>query len=185
MEELIDNQLIELYLSGDEKAFAVLLHRYLALVVNFANTFVKNQQSAEDIAQDVFVKAWKNLKNFKADGNFKAWLLVIARNTCLDYLRKQKREVANVLSLESDFNDGGPDLEAKDGLPMEVFYKKEIKEILDGVLADFSDAEKMLVTLHYYEQLTFEEVAEILEQPVSTVKSRHRRLLIKLRQVLA
>jgi RNA polymerase sigma-70 factor (ECF subfamily) len=185
MDERTDNQLIELYLSGDEKAFAALLHRHLALVVNFANTFVKNRQSAEDVAQEVFVKAWKNLTKFQADGNFKTWLLVIARNSSLDYLRKHKREVANVLSLENDFNDGGPDLEAKDDLPMEIFYKKEIKEMLENVLADFSAAEKMLVTLHYYEQLTFEEMAEILGESANTVKSRHRRLLVKLRRVLA
>jgi len=79
-----DQQLIESYFDGDEAALAVLVNRYLKPVYNFAFRLTGNQADAEDVSQETFLKAWKNIKKFRADENFKAWILKIARNTAYD-----------------------------------------------------------------------------------------------------
>ena len=158
MDEILDRQLIENYLNGDEASFSLIVNRYLKLVVNFANTFVQNRATAEDVAQEVFIKAWKNLKKFKLDASFKTWLLVIAKNTCLDYLRKQKREFANVLSLP-DLEEDGQLLPDMGPLPNELFAKMEANDLMNNILSDFSGPDKLIVALYYYEQMTFEEIA--------------------------
>lgn len=185
MEEVSDQQLIVDYLVGNEDSFAVLLHRHLALVVNFANSFVKNRQTAEDLAQVTFIKVWQNLKKFKLESNFKSWVLIIARNTCLDYLRKHRKDLANVMLFDGLTVDDQVEIEDSGDLPDEILFKQEQEEMLNAVLTGFTEADKLIVSLHYYEQLTFEEIAEVLNQSVNTVKSRHRRLLIKLREKIA
>ena len=75
MDELSDQQLISAYLNGDEKSFTILVRRYLALVFNFCNSLIGNREIAEEVAQEVFLKIWKSLKNFDKDKQFKTWFL--------------------------------------------------------------------------------------------------------------
>jgi len=90
MIETNDSQLVQKYLSGDEESLKLLIRNYLKPVFSFVYHFVNNPAEAEDIAQDVFVKMWKNLKKFDQQKKFKTWLFAIAKNTALDYLKKKK-----------------------------------------------------------------------------------------------
>lgn len=85
-----DEQLVVSYLKGDEKALEILIKRYLKLIYSFAFRFVSNSQEAEDIAQEVFIKMWRNLKKFDKNKKFKSWIFSIAKNTCLDTMKKKK-----------------------------------------------------------------------------------------------
>ena len=91
MEEILDSELIKQYFKGDEKALDNLVQRYFKQVFFFAKTYVKNDAEAEDITQEVFVKAWKNLHKFEPEKKFKTWLFQITKNTCIDFLRKSKK----------------------------------------------------------------------------------------------
>lgn len=94
-----DQQIIVDCLNGDEEAIALLVNRHLKAVFNFTYRLIGKPEDAEDIAQDTFLKMWRNLKKYRHSENFKTWLFTIARNTAIDWLRKKKSIVF------SDFND--------------------------------------------------------------------------------
>ena len=179
-----DASLIRDYLEGEDKAFEVLTRRHLKSIYNFALRFTGRKEEAEDIAQETFFKVWKNIKSYREGENFKAWLFKIARNNAIDYFRKKK-------SLDfSDFEDedGGnyfesnlPDLGP---LPDEIIKKSEDGELAKKLLAGLAPKEREVIILHYYNGLTFQEIGEITAESLNTVKSRYRRALIKLREII-
>jgi RNA polymerase sigma-70 factor (ECF subfamily) len=170
-----DEELIKKYLKGDEKSLEVLIKRYLKPIYSFAFNFVLNQQDAEDLTQEIFLKMWKNLKKFKKEKNFKSWLFTIAKNTCFDFLRKKKRSLTlNVENLEiiADFT---PSL-------IEMIEKENLMEKLKRKIEELSFKMKQVMDLYYNSGLNFREISEILGEPVNTVKSRHRRAISKLKK---
>ena len=90
MNEFSDKELIEAYFQGNEGAFDAIVKRYLDSVYHFVSRISGRTPDAQDLAQETFLKAWRQLKHFDQERSFKAWLFAIARNTCIDYLRKKK-----------------------------------------------------------------------------------------------
>lgn len=182
MQELTDAELIKIYLKGEQTALEELVRRYFRQVFLFIKTFIKQDQEAEDITQETFVKIWKNLKKFDTEKKFKTWIFQIAKNTCIDYLRKNKKMVSAdslqeeqmAISLEH-MTDASP-------LPEELFdslgFEKKLEEVLDTLPENY----KQTVSMHLQQDLTFQEISEILNEPLNTVKSRYRRALLSLRQ---
>lgn len=181
MEDQSDKQLISGYLAGEEALFAILVERYLTQVVNFINTIVANRQIAEELTQEAFVKAWKSLKKFDLEKNFKTWILAIAKNTAIDYLRKKKLKDWEVQSLDDEAVNL-LNLASPEPLPDEYFSRLELEIEVRKLVAELKPLERGIINLHYQEQLTFEEISEVLGLSVNTIKSLHRRLLIKLRK---
>jgi len=173
------------YLSGDEVALEVLIKRYLGLVYNLVYRYANSEPEAEDITQEVFIKVWRNLQKFDQHKNFKAWMVVIARNTALDWLKKKK-----ALTFSSLEDEGGHSLIDDIILPdssftaSEIFDQQQRQMILNKAVSRLATKYRLILFLHYNNQLTFQEIAEILGEPLDTVKSRHRRALIKLRKLL-
>lgn len=180
-----DNQLISAYLEGDDKALTVLVDKYLADVYSFALRLTNEPQAAEDITQESFIKAWKNVRRFLPGNNFQAWLFSIVRNTAIDYLRS-KKEIAfsafenaqgeNILT--AVLSDEGP-------LAEELLARAEDARYLGGLLEQINPDYRAVLDLRYSSNLTFEEIGEILKRPLHTVKSQHRRALVALRRLLA
>lgn len=178
-----DKKLISDYLEGDSEAFTALIQHNLKLVYRFAFRMVGNQQDAEEVTQDTLVKLWSNAKKYNSEQNFRTWLLSIAHNTAIDLLRKRKSFVF------SDFDtDEGMSIEETiadpEPLPVEILMRAEEKMLLDGALAQLSVSHREVLTLHYQEQLTFSEIGVIMNKPLNTVKSHHRRALVVLRKIL-
>jgi len=183
MEKLKDHNLIEQYFKGDKKALEFLISRHLNQVYGFAFYLTKNNQDADDLTQETFVKVWKNLKKYNPEKNFKTWILTIAKNTALDFFKKKK-----MLNF-SDFisNDNYSPLENindTEPLPDELFFKKDLTQKLNQVIEQLPKTDQLIVKLHHQQDLTFQEITEITKQPLNTVKSRYRRALIKLRSLL-
>jgi len=88
--EISDKKIIENYLKGDEKYLEILIQKYLKPIYGFVFKYVGNADEAEDITQAVFIKVWKNIKKYDKNKSFKTWIFSIAKNTCIDYLRKKK-----------------------------------------------------------------------------------------------
>ncbi len=180
-----DEDLVAAYISGEEGAFSKLVERHLKTVYSFVIRFVGDAQEAEDIAQETFLKAWKSLKQYKVESSkFKTWILRIARNTAIDYLRKRK----NIPFSEFETEDGQnilvetvPDTAE---LPDLLFAKLEDTATLSKAVAKLSPEAREVLLLHYTNGLTFLEIGEILGQPQNTVKSRHHRALLNLRTIL-
>jgi RNA polymerase sigma-70 factor (ECF subfamily) len=183
--ERSDEELVADCVAGDEEAFSLLVERHLKTVFSFAVRLVGNTQEAEDITQETFLKAWRNLNRYRSEASkFKTWILHIARNASIDHLRKRK----HVAFSEFDTNGGQnvlvETLADDSELPDELFAKAEdAQRVMQAVDSLPSDAREVLL-LHYTNGLTFFEIGELLGQPQNTVKSRHHRAIQSLKKML-
>jgi RNA polymerase sigma-70 factor (ECF subfamily) len=172
---LEEKELIEKYLKGDEKALESLISKYLKPIYSFIFGYVQNQQDAEDLTQETFLKMWRNLKKFKKEKNFENWLFTIAKNTCFDFLRKKRKNlILNAENLEIVADLAHPLLEKMEKESLLEKLKKEIEKLPFKM--------KEVIDLHYNFGLNFREISEILGEPMNTVKSRHKRAISKLKR---
>ncbi|MFA6386588.1 MAG: sigma-70 family RNA polymerase sigma factor [Candidatus Paceibacterota bacterium] len=179
MEE--DYTLIQQYLNGDDNSLKVLIDKHTSSIYNFTFRFV-GPLYAQDIVQEVFIKAWENLKSFNSDkSQFKTWLFVITRNTITDYLRKKKSISFSSLD-DEDFKE--EEIEDESILQDEIFEKLEDKKMLLKILDELPPNYKLVLTLYYQEDMTFKEIGEVLGKPMNTVKSYHHRALVLLKKKL-
>lgn len=178
MEQYSDLELINKYLKGDRKSLEILIGKYLKSIYNFVYNYTSKEGDVEDIVQEIFLKVWKNIKKYKHDKVFKTWIFCIAKNTALDFLKKKKSITFSELDdreNEISFVESIEDLEE---LPDKIFdrknLQKEIREVVNKMPAKY----KEILSLYYYNEFNFREISEILNQPIDTVKSKHRRALI-------
>jgi len=185
MQDYSDKKLICDYLAGDEKSFEVLVKRYLRPIYSFIYRYVGSAQDAEDIAQDVFVRIWRHIKKFDQKRSFKTWVFSIAKNACIDFLRKKKTIPFSRFEKENGENALLETLADSSPLPDELLERKGIGEIFKKAMESLSPKYRMVVFLRYNDHFTFREIAEIFGEPLHTIKSRHRRALILLKKLLA
>lgn len=179
-----DEQLIADHLGGDESALGELISANLKPVYNFVYRIVRNEKDAEDVAQETFVKVWRNIRKYRTGQSFKAWLFSIARNTAIDLMRKRKNPVFSDFENDEGENALAENLTDPDPLPDELAVKAEDKELLSRLLENLSGVHREILHLYYNEDLTFNEIAQVTGKSINTVKSRHRRALIALKQLL-
>jgi RNA polymerase sigma-70 factor, ECF subfamily len=176
-----DIDLIKEYLNGNQESFRLLINRYLPLIYNFAARFTIND--ASDISQDVFIKVWKNIKNFDSSkASFKTWIFQIARNTIIDHLRKKKSIVFS--DLEDKDDSWIENVSDNAILQDEIAQKLEDKEFLNKLLDKISPLYREVLVLYYQEDMTFNEIGIVLNKPLNTVKSHHYRAIIELRKMI-
>jgi RNA polymerase sigma-70 factor (ECF subfamily) len=180
-----DEELIRSAQGGQDTAFRELMMRYMGPIFNFSRQYSKTDEDAEDITQDTFYKAWRHLKRFEPGKAFKPWLYAIARNTALDHIKRKRATTFSEL-------DGGEDgeiqfadtLEDDSSSPAELFERQELAfEVAESMKGLHPDHRAVLL-MHYREELTFNEIADIMKKPMNTVKSWHRRALGKLKASL-
>jgi RNA polymerase sigma-70 factor (ECF subfamily) len=177
-----DEDLIFEYINGVDDSFKVLVDRYIASIYNFSIRFVGNDY-ANDITQDVFLRVWKNIRKFNhKKANFKTWLFTIARNTITDYLRKKKS--ISFSSLNTEEENFEETIEDEVILPDEAMSKLEDKEFLNKLLDEIPGRYKEVLILYYQECMTFNEIGQLLDKPLNTVKSYHYRALSLLRKLI-
>ena len=177
-----DKQLISEYLNGDEKALGYLVERYLKDVYNFAYKLTNDLQASEDITQESFVKAWKNIRKYRHESNFRTWIFSIARNTAVDWLRQKKDLTFSTFEDAQGENKFVDTLVDARLLPDELFEQAENIKLVEGLLIQLDPRYREVLTLRYTSDLTFEEIGKILHRPLHTVKSQYRRALIALRR---
>lgn len=180
-----DEQLISEYFAGKKESFEVLVKRYLKPVYWFAYKYAKDVAEAEDIAQEVFVKAWRALNNFDQARSFKAWLFAIAKNTTLDFLKKKKAIPFSEFDLEDGGNFIADTIADESDSPEEIFEKKEKREILAAALKRLSPEYQAVVASRHENDFTFQQAADRLGESMNTVKSRYRRALIALKKSIS
>jgi RNA polymerase sigma-70 factor (ECF subfamily) len=172
-----DRELIKKSLQGDEKSLELLIKKYLKPIYSFSFNLLRDQQDAQDLTQEIFLKMWKNLKNFDENQNFKSWLFKIAKNSCIDFIRKKKKFL--VYNLETIENL--PDLQL---LLKEEAENKDLLEKIKIEIEKLSRKSKEILNLYYNFGFNFREIAQISGESINTVKSRHKRAIDKIKNSL-
>jgi RNA polymerase sigma-70 factor (ECF subfamily) len=184
MTNISDEILVKKYLAGDEKAFEILLSRYLKSIYGFIYRYVGGGQDAEDATQEVFIKAWRNLKKFNQQKSFKTWIFSIAKNTALDFLKKKKAIPFSKFENEKGENIITETLVDPSPLPQELLEKADMAQMLNVAIEKLSPKYRMVLFLRYNDHFTFREIAEIFGESLNTIKSRHQRAILILRKML-
>ncbi len=180
-----DEELISDYCQGDEEAFSELVERHLKGVYSFVLRFVGDAQEAEDVVQETFLKAWKSAKMYKKESSrFKTWILRIARNSAIDFLRKRKHVPFSEFDTEDGQNIFAETIPDPTPLADEIFAKGQDGEVLNQAILKLPLETREVLVLHYTNGLTFGEIGNLLNQPQNTIKSRHHRALQSLRKLL-
>lgn len=184
MKAYSDEQLVASYLRGNSNALNFLIERYLRRIYNFVAKYIGNAKEAEDLTQEIFLKAWKSLKKFDSQKSFKTWLFSIARNVCIDYLRRKKIVTFSTLENDDDSESFSDKIVDKSISVVEKITQQELKKEMGKYLLRLSEANRTVLILHYNQQLAFREIAELLGESLDTIKSRHRRALQYLRRLI-
>lgn len=181
---LQDYDLVQKALQGDEKAFARLLGRYKDTIYFMLLKMLNNRSDAEDLTLEAFGKAFKNLHQYSPTYAFSTWLFKIASNNCIDFLRKKK---GVLISIENDSEQlemsETAKLKSKDLNPEEKLIRKQKAILLHKVVRRLKPHYQTLVELRYFNELSYEEIAQELQLPLGTVKAqlfRARQMLFKL-----
>jgi RNA polymerase sigma-70 factor (ECF subfamily) len=182
MEDHTDEELVGFYISGDKKSLEVLISRYLKQIYNFSYGYVNNPQDAEDITQEAFVKAWKNIRKFDRSKKFKTWIFEIAKNTSIDYCRKKKVIPFSRFEDESGKNRIVDSL-ADESMDQDFFEDKDLKESIRSSVDKLPPKYREIVRLRLDKDYTFKEMADVLGEPLNTVKSIYRRAIIRLKKM--
>ena len=165
-----DHQYIHAVLAGNSSAFAVLVERYQHIVYTLASRMMQHREDAEEVAQDVFIKAYKKLDSFQGKSKFSTWLYRIAYNTCLDALsRKRKQPTAQ--AYEYDDVIAGSYVDSL----LTAIEQKEIHGLLESCIGKLKEDEALLISLFYLKEQSVEELVEITGLTASNVKVKLHR----------
>lgn len=170
---------------GDVEAFNQLVRLYEGRVYNLCYRMVGDAESAADAAQDAFLAAFRNLRSFRG-GSFRSWMLRIATNTCYDVLRARKRRptVSLDAALSPDADSGGFDPPDHGESPDEFALRQELGAAIQQGLAALPEDQRIVVILSDVQGLAYEEIAQITNANLGTVKSRLSRGRARLRDML-
>jgi RNA polymerase sigma factor (sigma-70 family) len=158
---------------GDQKAYAELMQRYKDSIYFMALKMVNNKDDAMDLTVETFGKAFENIEKYKPDFAFSTWLFRIATNNCIDFIRKKRINLVSINSMVDDEGDDRPLQIKSDTLnPEETSIKKQQQEQLKIIVDKLPLRYKTLIMLRYFDEQSYEEIAQQLDLPLGTVKAQ-------------
>lgn len=159
-------------IAGDQSAQSWLVESYTAPIFRYCYRMLRNTEDAQELTQEVLLRALRNIERFDPNRSFKTWVFSIARNACIDFHRKKRPTVSDaVVPLE----DKGP-------LPSEITLQKERAQRLEQALDTLAPLYREVIILYHFEHLKYQEIAETLDVPLGTVMNRIFRARKKLRE---
>jgi RNA polymerase sigma-70 factor (ECF subfamily) len=183
-EDAEDVRLMRLVSEGDTDAFEDLIERHQALVAGTVARMLGSNSDVEDIAQQVFIRVWKSARRYVPRAKFTTWLLKITRNLVFNELRRSKRRAHVPLQSEP----GAEELPLKDDAnpaPDASLLETELQQAIEDAIAQLPESQRMALVLRRYEQLSYEQIAEVLDLSVPAVKSVLFRARTELRSRLS
>jgi RNA polymerase sigma-70 factor (ECF subfamily) len=165
-----DEELATLVCNGDKDVFGALIDRYEAKLTRYVKRFTQHEDDVSDIIQIVFIKAYTHLQSFDTSRSFNSWIYRIAHNESVTYLRKRGTEKISFI----DFDTFLPHPFAKETADAEVL-KSDDKRMIDASLKELSPKYREVLVLYYYEELSYQEIANVLHIPIATVGVRIKR----------
>lgn len=169
-EKVADEDIARMVQSGKTEFFGLLIKRYENKMMRYARKFLLGHEDAEDLVQEVFLKAYVNIQSFDVSRKFSSWLYRIAHNEFINAIKKKRREPIPFFNIDillpTFVSEETADREAN---------KREMREMIDRCLKELSPKYRELFILYYFEQLNYREIADILRIPISTVGVRLKR----------
>ncbi len=168
-----DQQLVERVQAGDKRAFDLLVLKYQPKILGLVSRYVKDSHEVQDVAQEAFIKAYRALPRFRGDSAFYTWLYRIAINTAKNHLvsRGRRPPGSDVEIEDAEYYDSGSGLRDMEN-PENQLFGEELKAVVDNAISELPDDLRAAVTLREFDGLSYEDIADIMDCPVGTVRSR-------------
>lgn len=176
-----DGELVRKAVEGSDSAFAELAERYRPRAFGTASRFARGRTELEDLAQDIFIRAWKGLKSYRAEAPFEHWFMTIAVRTCYDFLRKNRKRRENEVLVEESPADLYAD--SADTHDETIQRRREAWEVIERILTQLNEKERLIITLMELEEKTVKETAALTGWSESNVKVRAHRARNKMREI--
>lgn len=173
MGEESDTQLVARVQKGDSRAFDLLVLKYQHKILSLISRYVKDSDEVQDVAQEAFVKAYRALPKFRGDSAFYTWLYRIAINTAKNYLvsRSRRPPAVDVDVEDAEYYESATALKEIEN-PENALFAEELKRVVERAIADLPEDLRTAVTLREFDGLSYEDIADVMECPVGTVRSR-------------
>ncbi|MCK4755651.1 RNA polymerase sigma factor [candidate division WOR-3 bacterium] len=172
--ELSDDELVKLVKAGEAEPFDELVRRHQVKIHDLCYKMLRNYDDAKDLAQETFLKAYRKINKFAGRSKFSTWLYRIAVNNCLNFIKKQRPTEELFEEITSSGKDD----------PVQKYKSKKFREMIKRAVAKLPEVQKAVFTLRTLEDLSYQEVSEILKKPVSTIKVNHHLAVKNLRNYL-
>ena len=173
-----DSEIISLVLKGDHNAYALLVERYKSYVFTLTFRFTKNREDAEEVSQDIFVKAYRALADFKGTAKFSTWLYTIVNTTCITFLRKKRLDIR---SLDDERTFEVADSQDS-GFRANQVEQKSRQNMVNQAITMLNRDDAEIITLFYKNEQSLEEIGQILGEEVNTAKVRLHRARARLKE---
>ncbi len=169
----LDEELVLRVQQGDKKAFDLLVIKYQHKIVQLVNRYVRDPSEAQDVAQEAFIKAYRALPEFRGESAFYTWMYRIAINTAKNFLmaRSRRSSDSEVDVLEAEQIENAPQLQGLD-TPEQLLLNDEILKIVHETIDALPEEMKMAIMLRELDGMSYEEIAQIMNCPIGTVRSR-------------
>jgi RNA polymerase sigma-70 factor (ECF subfamily) len=169
-EDAKDVALMQLVGAGDAVAFEELVERHQRLVVGTVARMLGSNSEVEDIAQQVFVRVWRSARRYVPRAKFTTWLLKITRNLVFNELRRRSRHAQVSLQVESE-DEERPIKDERAMAPDASLLEQELQQAIESAIAQLPETQRMAVVLRRYDDLSYEQIADVVDQSVPAVKS--------------
>ncbi len=168
-----DRQLVEKVQAGDKRAFDLLVLKYQAKILALVSRYVQDSHEVEDVTQEAFIKAYRALPRFRGDAAFYTWLYRIAINTAKNHMVSRGRRPPGIdVEIEdAEYYEAGGALRDQEN-PENQLFRAELEEVVNTAIKELPDDLRAAVTLREFDGLSYEDIADIMDCPVGTVRSR-------------
>jgi RNA polymerase sigma factor (sigma-70 family) len=189
MTALSDASLAKQALGGDQRAFEIMVHRYNTPLFNFICHFLGDYDQACDVLQQVFMRFFTSLPKLGTSDPFKPWLFQVARNCCVDELRRRRRYAIQFSQLESENDENDisflNEIPDTSPLPEDLAERHDLQQVLGQAIQSLPPKFRAVVVLRYTSQLSFAEIGHTLNMPEATAKTYFHRAKVLLRKILS
>lgn len=172
MSDRSDRNLVRRAKAGETGAFDTLVEKYQHRVLNLVGRYVSDRTARQDVAQEAFIKAWRNIKGFRGDSQFYTWLYRIAVNTAMNHLAAVRRRPEQTLPPDKDGEANMDDLQADLDTPEGEVAAEEIAAVVNEAISGLSEDLRVAITLRELEGMSYEQIAYVMKCPIGTVRSR-------------
>ena len=168
-----DKQLVARVQRGDDRAFDLLVLKYQHKILGLISRYIQDADEMQDVAQEAFIKAYRALPGFRGESAFYTWLYRIAINTAKNHIvaRSRRPPGSDVEVEDAEYYDGGSALRDMEN-PENALFGEELKAVVEAAIADLPEDLRTAVTLREFDGLSYEDIADVMDCPVGTVRSR-------------